>query len=246
MYEKSLTLRLNEGDFMSLAKIISGLVLVFGFAAGADMPSTHGMLLFGNDVTYASHLPMFHSPHDYQLILQLNLQNAPRALTVESYLLAKQGAETLFTLVPEVMDLTEVIEGKKTSFKANIFSGHFERGGKDLGTVIVTVEKIVYSKKLQPTQSGQSQFLVFGQEGDYYAAHLIQGKPSYDGIYGVEGILPPPCNLRLCLPKLITFMATAGGSESNPALAGEKLTTDSGESLTLSKSIYVEAGELAH
>ena len=49
-------------------------LLVSGSMANADVPTTHGMLLFGNETVYASHLPMFHSPHDYQLILELDLE----------------------------------------------------------------------------------------------------------------------------------------------------------------------------
>lgn len=29
--------------------------------------SVHGMLIFGKEKIYASHLPMFHPPHDYQV-----------------------------------------------------------------------------------------------------------------------------------------------------------------------------------
>ncbi len=37
----------------------------------------HGMLLFGGlEGLYASHLPMFHTPHDVQLLLRIRLQDA--------------------------------------------------------------------------------------------------------------------------------------------------------------------------
>lgn len=36
-----------------------------------DKPNTHGMLLMGMEIVYAEHLPMFHQPHDYQIILEL-------------------------------------------------------------------------------------------------------------------------------------------------------------------------------
>ena len=45
------------------------------FNAQADRPSVHGMLLFGKENLYASHLPMFHAPHDYQVIFKLNLSS---------------------------------------------------------------------------------------------------------------------------------------------------------------------------
>ena len=39
----------------------------------ADRPSIHGMLLFGRDRLYLSHLPMARPPHNYQLVFQATL-----------------------------------------------------------------------------------------------------------------------------------------------------------------------------
>jgi hypothetical protein len=36
---------------------------------GDDTTGVHGMLLFGEDVVYLSHLPMFMSPHNFQVLL---------------------------------------------------------------------------------------------------------------------------------------------------------------------------------
>ena len=91
------------------------------------MPSTHGMLLFGNKVTYASHLPMFHKPHNYQLIMKLSLSEAEGGSALTAYQQEKDSGETFFTIMPEAMDLTKVIDKSKTSFQALLFKGHFER-----------------------------------------------------------------------------------------------------------------------
>lgn len=56
------------------------LVLAAALLAGAAVAApqgvthgTHGMALFGGkDALYTSHLPMFHAPHDYQLVLQVS------------------------------------------------------------------------------------------------------------------------------------------------------------------------------
>ena len=36
---------------------------------------THGMLLFGEETLYLSHLPMFMSPHNFQVILAVTLND---------------------------------------------------------------------------------------------------------------------------------------------------------------------------
>src|SRR5687768_7078544 len=122
-----------------MKKMMLLMMLLLSAISNADMPSTHGVLLFGDKVSYASHLPMFHEPHDYQVILKLALEDLPRSVTVRvHYEESKKNKKNLFTLVPETMDLTEIINGTKTSFMASIYEGHFERGGRDLGQAIVT------------------------------------------------------------------------------------------------------------
>ncbi len=166
---------------MRLISSFLALLFLVGSAA-ADAPSTHGMLLFGRNVTYASHLPMFHAPHDYQLLLKLKLEAKASPRVLADYEKAKSDGDTLFTIEPERMDLTQVISGKKKSFSANLYRGHFERGGKVLGQVQLTVEKIVYSAKLKGDQTPESaqSYLIFGEKTEYFAAHVIQAKPSFD------------------------------------------------------------------
>ena len=36
-----------------------------------DTTGIHGMLLFGEDILYLSHLPMFASPHNFQVLLEV-------------------------------------------------------------------------------------------------------------------------------------------------------------------------------
>lgn len=223
----------------------------------ADQPSVHGMLLFGNQATYASHLPMFHSPHDYQLLLKLTLKDQSGAKTLASYEEAKKNATEYFTLVPEVMDLTKVMSGAKTSFSASIFKGHFERGGQKLGAVQVEVEKIIFSSTLNgqavPTDN---KYFVFGGNGEYFAAHLIQGKPNYDAIVTVSQpykLNHSICKKRFCPEPDSTTVAdsqlplilSAEAHQKVPAV-GESLGEFSGVLADLIKVIYVEEGELSH
>lgn len=232
-----------------------------GSPALADVPTVHGMLLFGQQTTYASHLPMFHSPHDYQLLLKLKLQELPRAQTLKFYELKKKQGETLFTLVPETMDLTKIIDGSKKTFSATIFQGHFERGGTDLGPVQVEVDSIVYSKKLdgKQTQLPYESYLVFGEKGEYFAAHVIKEKPNYDAVFSVSQpkmLVIHHCRTRMCadpeilprhdslLPVEITEM-TLNQKVQIPQ-AGTAIGSLDGSQTDVLKVIYVEKGDLSH
>ena len=52
-----------------------------------------------------------------------------------TYQALKEKGETLFTIAPETMDLTKVMNSTIPQFKAELFQGHFERGGKNAEVV---------------------------------------------------------------------------------------------------------------
>jgi hypothetical protein len=146
----------------------------------ADKPSIHGMMLMGTEKIYASHLPMFHSPHDYQVILLLEFSKTEQ----EQYIADKiaNPTETVYTLEPESFVLPDMINNP-TKFRANIYRGHFERGGKKIvENVSVVIQKVVYSKKFDPkeTKPTKLQYILFGNSNEQFLAHLISAKPDFD------------------------------------------------------------------
>jgi hypothetical protein len=237
-----------EGCPMKIYRfLLLGLVTLLAANARADRPSVHGMLLFGKQVTYASHLPMFHSPHDYQVILKLELSDVPGSGVLRKYAdekakmeTARPGEERYFTLVPEVMDLTQVISGKKGSFSAVIYRGHFEREGTKLGPVKVKVEKIVFQRPLdgsQPPAAAQT-YLGFGEKGEYFLAHLIQEKPSFD-LIATASELPVVGDRVVEIPRL------KKADQTRLPKAGEELGVAGGIQTRLLGVIYSEEGELS-
>ena len=223
----------------------------------ADSPAVHGMLLFGNQATYASHLPMFHSPHDYQLLLKLSLQDQAGGKTLASYEEAKKNATEYFTLVPEVMDLTKVMSGAKTTFPASIYKGHFERGGEMLGEVQVHVERIIFSTKLNGQGvPSENKYFVFGGNGEYFAAHLIQGKPNFDAVLSVNQphkLNQSICRRRFCpdsgpvlVPDSQLPISLSSELDKKVPAAGESLGEFGGILADTQKVIYVEEGDLAN
>ncbi len=145
-------------------KLLSLLALSL-FSQAADQPGVHGMLVFGKgDTVYVSHLPMFHTPHDYQLIAELILPDGAKAAYLKS--LRENPQETVYTLVPERFVLPEMVANPKP-FKADLVKGHFERGGKELERQIaVKLGRIVHFKKFSSKEKkpALSTYLFFGTE----------------------------------------------------------------------------------
>lgn len=223
----------------SMFSVSSGSACANGPSGSGDAPSVHGMLLFGSQTTYASHLPMFHAPHDYQLILKLTLRDSTAVGVVDRYAASVKVSKDIFTLVPEVMDLTKVIDGSKKTFAGEIYQGHFERGGLSLGFVTVQVEKILLSTKLDTqVMPNENDYFVFGEGGEYFAAHLIRGKPNFDAIL----VMSEPSVNDSKLP-----MTLEGPKFSVRApVVGDEFTAEDGSQIKVSKVIYFESGELAH
>jgi hypothetical protein len=92
---------------------------------------------------------MVHPPHNYEVIFELSLKNLHGSETLDAYKNSKENGKTFFTLLPEKMDLTDLIRGEKKAFQAVLFQGHFEKDGKPLGPVLVYVEKLVYAEELE-------------------------------------------------------------------------------------------------
>ncbi len=242
-----------------MKKIMSLIIaaMAWSSAARADHPAIHGMLLFGQQKAYASHLPMFHAPHDYQALFELSFKDLAKSETLALYNEAKLSPG-IFTLVPELMDLTQVLNGTKTDFTAEIFKGHFEQGGQTLGAVYVHVEKIVFSTKLNPTAPViENNYYVFGTAGEYFAVHLIQGKPNFDSVASVNQpykLGHPICTARFCPGPDMTLIPDAQlpltmSSSLAPtaiAKAGDALGSMTGALADIQNVIYSETGELAN
>mgnify|MGYP000495227802 CR=1 FL=1 len=83
-----------------LTLMFAGVLLAGAAAAAEKGPTwgTRGMALFGGkDALYASHLPMFHAPHDYQLVLpDAALRQRP------------DGKTALWTIDPEKFELNRL------------------------------------------------------------------------------------------------------------------------------------------
>lgn len=161
----------------------------FAHAAGPTF-GQHGMALFGGaDGLYASHLPMFHPPHDCQVILKLRLADKGLDAQLRRALGAKLA---LWTLSPEQFDLDRLAPDSKqplNRFKADIVQGHFEQGGKTrhAGATII-VEKVLVFRKLSPVpaQASAARYLQLGSGSERFLVKEIDTRPDFDHIVAIR------------------------------------------------------------
>jgi hypothetical protein len=151
-----------------------------------DKAATHGMLLMGNETIYASHLPMFHTPHDYQIILKLKFD----AEGNQKYLEDKKSHldELIYTIEPEVFVLPEMVN-KTKKFKGKVYRGHFERGGVMIAQdVSVVIEQIIYFKHFiaDEKKPDHLKYILFGNDKEQFLAHQISASPDFDEVLAVK------------------------------------------------------------
>lgn len=211
-----------------------------------DRPATHGMLVVGSRTVYLSHLPMFHAPHDYQVIVEARFGAAhgnPQAAYVADR--ARTGT-AVYTLVPEPFVLPDVIQHQK-SFSATLFRGHFERGGTPiLDHVKVDITRVLLFRKFDPTATRPAdlQYFLFGKGDETFLAHLIVAPPDYDQVVQVKPDAPLPDGTQAAGEAI----AVAAHTQGQFLAAGEHATANApGGALSFGvlREFYHETGDLA-
>jgi glyoxylase-like metal-dependent hydrolase (beta-lactamase superfamily II) len=150
----------------------------------ADKPSGHGMLVVGHDDVYLSHLPMFHGPHDYQLIFKAKL--APQDL--DAYRAdAAAHPDEMYTVDPTAQWVLPDTIHAGAAFEAGLYRGHFERGGTLLRKIRIEVADIVHFRHFETGRQARAQgWIAFGGGKEFFAAHRIEGPPDFDEIVQLD------------------------------------------------------------
>jgi hypothetical protein len=151
-----------------------------------DKPAIHGMLLKGRGTIYASHLPMFHSPHDYQIILKLKFDDAANQRYLQDRKVHTE--EPVYTIEPEVFVLPEMVNRTK-KFKAKVYRGHFERKGVMIAEdVHVTIEQVIYFKHFKDDERKpvHLKYILFGNDKEQFLAHQISASPDFDEVLAMK------------------------------------------------------------
>lgn len=177
------------------------LILVTAFARAespkehGDKPlgwGSHGMAVFGgHEGLYASHLPMFHAPHDTQVIIRFHLRDQKNDAQLRNAL--AQKAE-LWTLDPEEFDLlrlaSEHINPLK-KFTARVVQGHFERGGKErFIEQTIIIDEVVLFRRLAATEGKftAGRYHVIGKGSERFLVKEIDRRPDFDLILALKPV----------------------------------------------------------
>jgi hypothetical protein len=159
---------------------------------------SHGMLLLGGEVFYMSHLPMFMPPHNFQVILEVSLDDtAGSAVRSHRHVVPEEPYDTF---VPDDFPMSELdprgAGPQRTSITGKIFCGHFERKGKHhppLATrTVVTIQNVVYFAQLDvQAEHGDDNvlaYLCFGRGRQLHLAHDITAAPDFDQVLTVRAV----------------------------------------------------------
>jgi hypothetical protein len=160
---------------------------------GCDAMGRHGMLLFGEDPLYLSHLMMYACPHNFQVLLEVGLDSqALDALRADR---ARHG-DGMYTVDPApfpIADLEPHDSGVpvRTSLEGTLVRGHFERGGNPIATgVRMDIRNVVWLQQLDvdaTPEPGQAlEYLYFGRGDQMYLVHEVRARPSFDQVLTVR------------------------------------------------------------
>lgn len=157
-------------------------------AAGTTF-GTHGMVLFGgSDGLYAAHLPMFHAPHDYQVVLRVRLADPAQDAALRAHL---QESIALWTLDPEKFAIDRLAPGAAqplTSFRAAVVQGHFEQDGRKHSEAQLLVDEVLHFRQLPMAvrSAPATRYLQFGAPERRYLVKLIESRPDFDHIFALD------------------------------------------------------------
>ncbi len=159
-------------------------------ALHSDTPAVHGMLLFGTKNIWLSHLPMFHKPHDYQVIMSVTLKKNGDDLHA-TYLADREQSKALYySFVPKRFSMTHLVNGTLTSIEGTLVRGHFERGGITIETGVTAQIKtmpVAVQFQVDAVKPDKASYYVIGNSDETWLAHKIVAKPEeFDQIIGAE------------------------------------------------------------
>ena len=233
--------RFNASVFIRFMVCIAGLAA--SIASNAQVLATHGMAVFGGrDGLYASHLPMFHAPHNAQIVLAFHLQDRANDTAMRAALAI---SPRLWTMEPEKFDLDRLRPGHAeplSKFTARMVQGHFERGGIErYANQTVVIDKILIFRPLDDTRRGgdTGRYRIIGTGRERFMLKEVDRRPDFDMILALKPIDKSP----LAWPDTVVLPVKG---VNKPAIheLDAALKKQLGKDAAVAKIIYFETGDL--
>lgn len=187
-----------------MKRLFAALLMVFACAASAANHTygTHGMALFGGkDGLYASHLPIFHPPHDYQVIFRFHLADPRQDSDLRERL---DGKTYLWTIDPEKFELDRLAPGAANplrEFSAKIVLGHFEQGGLPVfKDARVMVDTVLMFRQLS-TQMQQADTVRYQPVGKQFLVKEVDSRPDFDHIVLLKEVATGAAAQAVTVPR---------------------------------------------
>lgn len=196
----------------------------------------HGMVLFGGKQgLYASHLPMFHAPHDYQVVLQVHLADPALDARLRQQL---DGHTALWTLEPERFELARLLPAAPLplrQFHATVVRGHFEKDGKaepGYGAAAIIVERVLLMRQLSPAPAvnAGARYLQVGDGTQRFLVKRIDSRPDFEHIVAWTSPAQGPHG--------DIMVAKSGLRETPAATVQQALRTQLGQTARLRDTLY--------
>ncbi len=229
--------------------LLIGLLLAAELMA-SDQKSTpspgwggHGMAVFGgHEALYASHLPMFHAPHDAQVVLRFHLRDS----AVDSALRAALVAHPeLWTLDPEAFDLYRIAPDHPQplrAFNARFVQGHFERGGRArFAAQAVVIDKVIIFRRLDdaPRTHSAGRYRMIGAGVEHFLVKEIDRRPDFDVIVALTSL-----RSRHQSKRPVITLATDSLEMPKSATLDAALRDQAGPAFTVDRVLYFETADL--
>jgi len=222
----------------------------------------HNMMVVGEKSVFLSHLPMFMSPHNFQVILEATFTSGGKSVQ-EVYTKDRQSNRQtkMYTLEPqESFKLPSLFTPRppsRSSFKGTVLRGHLERGGEEiagLANIDVNVKRIVYAQELGQgfNKSDKLSYILFGGGQELFLAHVIAQPPDFDQILSVK-IDNPPSDEELSRGVRVTILDRENSAsrriKEKEKIVGQGHVTGAHQFLQLqiqaNVEFYFEEGELS-
>ena len=137
---------------------------------------THGSII------YATNFPTYKKPNNVQLLYKLENKNLAILQTVRN--------GQLITIKPKPFNLQRLMRGEKMVIQADLYTGHFQRGGM----LVYENIDLVFDKKMyvrtfddiKPSSKKQEYDVVLLKDNYRFYIHKIQEVPSFNHILGVD------------------------------------------------------------
>src|SRR4051812_9870439 len=222
----------------------------------------HNMMVVGEKSVFLSHLPMFMSPHNFQVILEATFTSGGRNVQ-EVYTKDRQSNRQtkMYTLEPQesfkLPTLFTPHPPSRSSFKGTIFRGHLERGGEEIAgltNIDVFVKRVVYAQQFGRgfDKADKLTYILFGSGQELFLAHVIAKQPDFDQILSVK-IDNPPSDEELSRGVRVTMLGRENSAskriKEKEELVGQGHVTGAHQFLQLQiqagVEFYFEEGELS-